>query len=292
MTFTLTVPGTDDRLEHDDRGWTHDELRFEVLEHGIIDLTPISARSALDEFAADYAAVRAAEGRALDSDGVRRLPEIDPSHPLADMWAQRRASYQRMCTHLPSAAGSMLDIGAGCGWLAARLSDRGWKAAALDVTVAGGDGLESARHHDADLLLVRGDMGQLPFETNSLDLAVFNASLHYAADIHGAITEAARVVRPGGTLVVLDSPVFSSAEAGRQMVAEFEQATTERHGVAAATHQGPGFVTWDQLVPFSFEQPGATSSLRHRFHRWRGARRAGRETAQRPLLIADLGSHS
>lgn len=290
MTFTLTVPGTDDRLRRDGNQLVHADQRFEIIEHGIHDLVTESARSGLDTFATDYAAVRAAEGRALDADGVRRLPDIDPDHPLAAMWTHRRTSFLRFCDHLPAHPGTVLDIGAGSGWLSARLSERGWSAAALDVTISGGDGLETARHHKADLLLVRGDMGLLPFASNTIDLAVFNASLHYAANVPAALHEAARVIRPGGQLVVLDSPVFTDRAAGQQMVADFDAAVSERHGLTAAAHQGPGFVTWDQLTPFGLDEANPTHALKARFHRWRGARRAGRETAQRPLLLAHVTS--
>jgi len=307
-TFRLTVPGTDHALQLDGEHLVEANQRVEANQgvdaehafakdrHGIWDLTLPAVRSDLDRFAADYAAVREAEGRAMDPDAIRRLPDVDASHPLANMWAQRRQSWLRLVERLPSPGphGTALDIGAGCGWLAARLADRGWHCAAVDVTVEGGDGLAAALHHNHELLLARTDMATLPFANDSVDLAVFNASLHYAASVAGAITEARRVTRPGGMVAIVDSPIFKDAAAGAAMVAEFADSARQL-GVDSAEHRGPGFVLWNDVNDHGFERHDSTSPLAQSFHRWRGARRAGREVAERPLLtltVTATGAHS
>ncbi|MEM7093857.1 MAG: class I SAM-dependent methyltransferase [Actinomycetota bacterium] len=286
--FTLTVPGTSLQLRDENGQLVHGEHRFDRITGAVWDLTPADRRADLDRFAIDYAAVRAAEGRELGPDAVRRLPDIDPGHELASMWSQRKASWLSLRDQLPSSSEgrTVLDVGAGCGWLAARLADAGWRAAAIDITVDGGDGLAAARHHDADLLLARADMGALPFAQGSIDLVVFNASLHYAADVAASLREAQRVIRSNGRVVVMDSPIFHDTAAGAAMVQEFDRSVHQRHGLAPAAHQGPGFVTWDELVPFDLARIDPADGFRDRFHRWRGARRAGREVAQRPLLIS------
>lgn len=186
----------------------------------------------------------------------------------------------------------MVDIGAGCGWLAADLARRGWRCAAIDVTVDGGDGLATARHHDADLFLARAEMEALPFASSSVGLAVFNASLHYAGNVRAALDEAARIVRPGGRVVVLDSPVFSDPESGAAMVRELAAHLMDTVGQAAAEHEGPGYVTTADITALPFHRIDQSTGLRRRLHQWRGARRAGRETASRPLLIATIGEQT
>lgn len=295
MSFALTVPGTDRLLRRSgDLLVVDDEADsgpvFTSIGADIWDLVAEGRRATLDEFADGYAAVRAAEQRELTPTEVRQLPSMRADHPLAEMWRQRAASHERFRTAIAELQpGKAIDIGAGCGWLAADLARHDWMCAALDVTVEGGDGLAAARHHAEPLLLVRAEMESLPFASDSVDLAVFNASLHYAVSVKAALEEAARVLRPGGMLAVLDSPVFSDSTAGRTMVAELAEHIERVHGLAAAPHEGPGFVTVDDLANFDFHRRDDVGGLHGKLRKWRGARRAGRETAARPLLTSIIG---
>lgn len=292
MTFTLTVPGTDTVLSEMSGELVAGSESFGVVSEGIWNLVRPERCSRLDRFAADYAAVRTAESRAMTPDEVRALPTVRPDHPLAGAWQQRAESYRRFKEAITSAnLGKMVDIGAGCGWLAADLARDGWQAAAVDVTVDGGDGLVAALSHGADLLLVRAEMEALPFSSDSVDLAVFNASLHYAGNVRSALCEAARVVRSGGLLAVLDTPVFADPKAGRLMVSEFAEHAQKSLGLPAADQEGPGFATDEDLVGWNFTQVDDIGPLRRRIHQLQGARKAGRETARRPLLITTIGDH-
>jgi ArsR family transcriptional regulator len=47
-------------------------------------------------------------------------------------------------------------------------------------------------------------MYRLPLADASFDTAVLQMVLHYAEDPAGVVTEAARVLRPGGRLIVID----------------------------------------------------------------------------------------
>ncbi len=291
--FVLTEPGTDRPLRRLDDGFACQSGHQHRNRDGIWDFIDPGRVEAVDAFARDYAAVRAAEQRTpLSADAVRALPYKDLSGEMEEMWAERAASFDRLLTRLPTAAGTMVDLGAGCGWLAARLADAGWSAAAVDITVDGGDGLATARWHPEELFLVRAEMNRLPFGSGSLDLVVCNASLHYAPNVVDALAEAARVTRPGGLVVVMDSPVFENPSAGEAMVAEFAATVAANHGVTPAAHFGPGFVTEADLQRFQQDhkpqstvriddRSGLVGMVRARI----GARRAGREIAKRPLLL-------
>ena len=50
----------------------------------------------------------------------------------------------------------------------------------------------------------RGDMEKLPLEDASVDVALLSQALHHAANPARAIAEAARILRPGGRVLVLD----------------------------------------------------------------------------------------
>ena len=171
--------------------------------------------AALARFAADYAAHRAEEGRGYAGDALLALPYLRTG-PLARQWQVRAASFEAFVAHVrPLARGmgrplDVLDLGAGNGWLSYRLACEGHRATALDIRDDAVDGLGAAVPL---MTLAEGRMTTLtaPFEAIPLpdaskDIAVFNAALHYAVDLAQVLGEAARVVRHGGRIVILDSP--------------------------------------------------------------------------------------
>lgn len=291
--FVVTEPGTDRPLREIDGAFENQSGHRHHNRDGVWDFVDPSRRAAVDTFARDYAAVRAAEQRTpLTPSAVQALPYRDLSGELEEMWTERAASFDRLLARLPAAFGTMADLGAGCGWLAARLAAAGWSAAAVDITVDGGDGLATARWHPEELLLIRAEMDRLPFGSSSLDLVVFNASLHYAPNVVDTLGEAVRVAKPGGLIVVMDSPVFEDPAAGEAMVSEFAAALVTGHEVQPAAHFGPGFVTEADLNRFERDhkprsvervdnRSGVVGVIRSRI----GARRAGREIAKRPLVL-------
>lgn len=59
---------------------------------------------------------------------------------------------------------------------------------------------------------VTADMRALPFQDSAIDGALYAASLHYAP-VTLAVAEAARVLRPGGLLIAIDSPIYGDEAA-------------------------------------------------------------------------------
>lgn len=49
-----------------------------------------------------------------------------------------------------------------------------------------------------------GDLARLPLQDGSVDVALLSQSLHHATDPEEALSEAVRILRPGGRLLVLD----------------------------------------------------------------------------------------
>lgn len=101
---------------------------------------------------------------------------------------------------------TLLDVGTGTGRLLELLAPRVSQAMGVDASKAM---LALARSRLARAGLshcgVRlADMYRLPFKDESFDLAVLQMVLHYAEDPAGVIAEAARVLRPGGVLIVAD----------------------------------------------------------------------------------------
>lgn len=102
--------------------------------------------------------------------------------------------------------GSALDVGTGTGltlpYLAAAVG-RGGRVVGLDRSP---EMLAGARERapGPPVELVEADATQLPFSAASFDGAISTYGLTAIADVHAALDEMIRVVRPGGRLVIAD----------------------------------------------------------------------------------------
>ena len=107
---------------------------------------------------------------------------------------------------LPANISHLLDIGTGTGALLERVAPR--VAAALGVD-ASRSMLALARTRLAKpglghCSVRQGDMYRLPLPDSVFDVVVMQMVLHYAEDLDAALAEAARVLRAGGRLIVVD----------------------------------------------------------------------------------------
>lgn len=100
----------------------------------------------------------------------------------------------------------LLDVGTGTGRILELMGPRVARAVGIDrshemLAVARAQLERGGMHH----CQVRyGDMYQLPFPSQAFDAVTINQVLHYADQPTGALLEAARVLRPGGILIVAD----------------------------------------------------------------------------------------
>jgi SAM-dependent methyltransferase len=226
--------------------------------------------STFRKFVEDYRRVRLAEGFATaDPEFGRRLPFRDITGRNAATWRIRALHYLIIRAGLAALPGivRVLDLGAGNGWMARRLAGS-FRVTALDVD--GGDtGLRSLRDHR--VARVVGDLEALPLRPASFDAVIAAATLHYAVDLSGALAETARVLRPGGLLIVADSPVYADAAARedawqrtRAHYAGFDAAhlATRYRGLTRTELDAPG------LFRFVSVSPGLPS-LRAALQIWR-----------------------
>ena len=204
--------------------------------------------AALADFAQAYAEHRAEEGRGQAGEDPLHLP-YPRSSPFARQWAVRARTYETLARRvvLPLSERLLkplrvLDLGAGSGWLSFRMALGGHSAIALDIRDDAVDGLAAA---DPLIALAPDRMRRLtasfeaiPLPPGSVDLAVFNASLHYAVDLGAALAEATRVVRPGGQIVIADSPFYRSDRDGEAMAQEKRAQARERFGERAEILMG------------------------------------------------------
>jgi demethylmenaquinone methyltransferase/2-methoxy-6-polyprenyl-1,4-benzoquinol methylase len=99
------------------------------------------------------------------------------------------------------APASILDVGGGTGALAGRLHDSlGARVTVLDPTP------EMLRYvNETDWVTpVRGSAEAMPFADDTFDAVIVTDAFHHFRDQSGAAREFARVVRPGGGVIVLE----------------------------------------------------------------------------------------
>lgn len=101
---------------------------------------------------------------------------------------------------------SLLDIGTGTGRMLELLAPGARRAVGVDASremLA----IARAKLDEAGLghaMVRQGDAYNLPVETDAFDLVTLHQVLHYLADPQGAVQEAARRLRPGGRLAIVD----------------------------------------------------------------------------------------
>ena len=126
---------------------------------------------------------------------------------IRSLYVEEREVEAALLALLPAQGiGDLLDLGTGTGRMLELLAPRVEHGLGVDLSremlAVARVNLERAGLRNCSLR--QGDMYQLPIAAETFDAAVFHQVLHYAADPSRAIREAARVLRPGGRLVIVD----------------------------------------------------------------------------------------
>lgn len=113
------------------------------------------------------------------------------------------------------------DLGCGTGGVAALVARFAGRVVAIDESPAM---LEAARRRleqlpgtGEEVQLLEGRLEALPLESASVDAALLVLVLHYVAQPERALSEASRVLRPGGRLLVVDMVRHGRSEYAEQM---------------------------------------------------------------------------
>jgi SAM-dependent methyltransferase len=225
------------------------------IHNGVVCALPPERVTYYAKFIAEYERIRAAEGRGSEgAEFYLALPYKDMSGRNSHQWEIRSRSYDFLIRHLlkPShGRGSILDLGAGNCWMSFRLALLGYGMVAVDLLTNENDGLGAAGHFHKHLSTpiprFQAEATHLPFRDEQFDVIIFNASFHYAEDYEAALSEALRCLKPGGRVIISDTPWYSREESGRRMVAERHAAFRQRFGSASDSLKSQEFLTDERL---------------------------------------------
>jgi SAM-dependent methyltransferase len=197
-----------------------------VAPGGGLDLLDDAGRVEADRFASQYRTMRIKEGWA-DSSGK----EGPAGRPLG-RWKHRLNAVSGAAAILARELTAqtrpvVADIGSGGGWAAQQL--RGADVIAFDLLDA---------RPTPGALTVRADMLKLPLRNGTMDATLYAASLHYGP-VAGVIGEAARVLRPGGLMVAVDSPIYHGRRSHARAVARTTSYYTKAGYPELARHYHP-----------------------------------------------------
>src|ERR687889_1090767 len=138
-----------------------------------------------------------------------RLRRNDPAQydELADQWWQASGGFAALhwlaasrAEHIPPAPGPdavLVDLACGGGLMAPHVARLGYRHVGVAL---GAQGLRVARQHG--VLAVRGSVLAVPLADGCADVVLAGEILEHVEDDVGVLAECARLLRPGGTLVI------------------------------------------------------------------------------------------
>ncbi len=237
-----------------------DGIAFQMVD-GIWRFLLAEDHSLFQEFMREYETVRMAEGRGSSQPQYyQKLPFEDITGKFKKDWRIRSISFTRLIVSVLQPIEdklksplSILDLGAGNGWLANRLAARGHHLAAVDLLTNDWDGLGALKHYPTHIWAFQATFDKLPFASRQADMVIYNASLHYSPDIRRTLLEAFRVLKEEGYLVIFDSPFYTQPESGLAMVQERQAEYRKRFGFPSDAIPSENFLTFERLTSIGHE---------------------------------------
>jgi 2-polyprenyl-3-methyl-5-hydroxy-6-metoxy-1,4-benzoquinol methylase len=119
----------------------------------------------------------------------------------------------------PAHGATLLDAGCGNGIHAIRLARRGFMVRGVDCSESAVEAAQTAVHRLGlcdQVQVERGNLLDLPFEDRQFDYVYCWGVLMHIPEIERALAELARVVKPGGVLIIGESNMFSAQSLARR----------------------------------------------------------------------------
>lgn len=175
-----------------------------AMAQGLAGLVPVDDVT----LAADLAALARVRAARIEAAAAYRDAHADELEALRGLYVGEAAVERALLDMLVGEGpiGRLLDIGTGTGRILELLAPHTEQSFGLDFDH---DMLQLARATLGEAQLAsaavrHGDLHRPPFEAGSFDVAVMHHVLHLLDSPGGAIADAARLLRPGGRLLVVD----------------------------------------------------------------------------------------
>ena len=123
--------------------------------------------------------------------------DYDQRYPSAQQW-ERGQALLNLAKRIN--ARTILETGSGTGYWLTLLSQVTPHLFGFDYSLGM---LQQSKNRPAALILARGTATQLPYENESFDLLYCVDAIHHFGDYRAFITEAFRVLKPGGALAII-----------------------------------------------------------------------------------------
>ena len=206
---------------------SNENLRYPVID-GIPQLVSPERADQVRQRADAYSRVWQQDGWGCSSRSyLLNLPNRDTTGRQTKKWRVKARSsdslFQLLQTLTPH---RVLDLGSGVGWLANRLSRQGHEAFAVDMVQDDVLGLRAAETYlqaGATFERIWAELERPPFLTGVFDAVICNASLHYAVSLEAAIAEVSRILRSGGVLVIMNSPIHNDVRSAVRAELSFQR---------------------------------------------------------------------
>ena len=177
----------------------------------------------------------------MSNDVRAHFARTAPAYATGYFYADPARLEEVLVLSQPRPSDLALDAATGTGHTAFALAGYVERAVGLDITpqmIGQARRLAEERHVD-NVEWVLGDAALLPFPDRTFDLYTVRAAPHHFHDLEAALTEAVRVLRPGGRACIIDS---SAPPAARDLLHTVEVARDPSHVRCRTPDEWTGFL--------------------------------------------------
>ncbi|MBF6063284.1 class I SAM-dependent methyltransferase [Nocardia terpenica] len=179
-------------------------IREGTADKAFVETRIAEIRGLLDapEFAAAEGVTAVRDGTSTDAVYRAWAPSFDGPNT---MFLMEQPPVCAVLDRLP--AGDVLDAACGTGRYSAYLTERGHRVVGIDSSA---EMLAEARKRLPGINFHQAPVTAIPFPGSAFDTVVCALALRHVPDLRAAMTEFARVLRPGGHLVISDQHLLQS----------------------------------------------------------------------------------